>query len=306
MTSVKPKYSVIVPVYNSEKSISELVDRIEKSMTNYAPYELLMIDDLSTDNSWNKMKEAKANKQHIRLLRFTRNFGQAAASICGIREAKADTTIFIDDDLQFNPEDIPKLIAHYNPEKHYSVFGVPNKKKGGLGGYSSAMVDRIIQKMAFRNQDSTLRFSSFRISARKSYHGDSYSEKGMRSVHVFFTMVSPKLVDFIEVEHNDRKKGKSNYTLGKKIRLLLEIVVTLTELPIVWFINLVLFFFLITGLLTISIISDIGSWNKDWNALLIAFLGLNISLGIVFMFTYLRRVFLTFQGADVYAIWQEA
>lgn len=305
MTSL-PKYTVVVPVYNSENSINELVSRIETTMQSFSPYELLMIDDLSNDQSWEVMKKAKSNREHIRLLRFTRNFGQAAASICGMREAKANTIVFIDDDLQFQPEDIPRLIEHFDPENHYAVFGVPNKKKQGFLGFTSLLVDRMIQRMAFKNHDSTMRFSSFRISAKKTYHGDTYSEKGMRSLHVFFNMVSPKLIDFIEVAHQSRKVGKSNYSTGKRIRLLLEIIVTLTELPIVWFTYLFFLLFLICGATVCSLVFDYPLWNESRTASLIAFLGLNFSVGIIFVFTYLRRVFLTFQGSDVYAIWQEA
>ncbi|MBI1182634.1 glycosyltransferase, partial [bacterium] len=149
-------YSVVIPVYNSAKTLPELVERIDEVMKVFAPYELILIDDLSTDDSWEVMKKVKNGRKHIRLIRFSRNFGQAAASICGIREAKSDTIISIDDDLQFQPEDIPKLITHYDPEKHYAVFGVPNKKKRGAKGLMSMIVDYIIKRMAFKNQDSSL------------------------------------------------------------------------------------------------------------------------------------------------------
>lgn len=302
-----PKYTIVVPVFNSEATLTELIERIENVMTNHAPYELLLIDDLSSDNSWEVMKILKNGRKHIRLLRFTKNFGQAAALICGMREAKAAITVSIDDDLQFQPEDISKLIEHYNPEKHYAVFGVPkNKKKGFLKNLISLTIDRLIRKMAFKDANSSLRFSSFRISAKKTYARDNYSEKGMKSLHVFFNMVSPQLIDFIEVDYQHRKIGKSNYTFMKRVRILLEIVITLTELPILWFIYLVLAFALLFIYIGVSMLFDLTSWSGDFRFLILVFLGFNMSFGFVFLFVYLRKIFLSNQGADVYAIWQEA
>jgi len=302
----KPQYTVVVTVHNAAATLPELVARIERTMQPYSPYELLMIDDLSSDDSWEMMKKLKGGRSHIRLIRLTRNFGQAAAMICGLREATADTIITIDDDLQYQPEDIPRLIKHYDPEKHYTVFGVPRKEDRGLGGKVSMAVDRLIQRLAFQKYPRRLRFSSFRISTRKKYDRQQYNETAMRSVHVFFNMVSPQLMDYIEVDYKPRKKGRSNYSLMKRVQILLELVITLTELPVMLFINLAIIFTVLFLGLAVIAIPDPAWWPASLNPALFAFTGTMVFTGFAFLFIYLRRLYLSHQGAEVYAIWQEA
>lgn len=300
-----PRYSVVVTVYNAAATITELMARIEKVMQPYAPYELLMVDDLSTDGSWELMKQAKAGRDHIRLIRLTRNFGQAAAMICGLQEAKADTIISIDDDLQYQPEDIPRLIEHFDPARHYTVFGVPRKEIQGFRGWISLAVDRLIQRLAFPGFSRGLRFSSFRISTRKKLDRDKYNERAMRGVHIFFTMVSPQLMDYIEVDYKPRKKGRSNYSLVKRIRILLEIVITLTELPVMLFIYLAMAFGAFFLLLLVMLFTGANWWSGALNTAFIALTGTMVFTGFVFLFIYLRKLYLSHQGVEVYAIWQE-
>lgn len=303
--SSPPRYSVVVTVYNGAATVAELMARIEKVMQPYIPYELLMIDDLSSDDSWEVMKTCKGGKEYIRLLRLTRNFGQAAAMICGLQEAKADTIITIDDDLQYQPEDIPRLIEHFDPERHYTVFGVPRKETQGFRGRISLAVDRLIQGLAFPGYRHKLRFSSFRISTRKKLDRDKYNERAMRGVHIFFTMVSPQLMDYIEVDYKQRKKGRSGYSVVKRVQLLLEIMITLTELPVRLFLYLT-FLFVLAGIL----LTGIAVFQPDWwppvlNTALLAFAGACVFIGFAFLFIYVRKVYLGYLGAEVYAIWQE-
>jgi len=301
-----PRYSVVVTVFNGAATLAELMGRIERAMEPYAPYELLMIDDLSTDDSWAVMKELKAGRDHIRLLRLTNNFGQAAAMICGLQESKADITITMDDDLQYQPEDIPRLIEAYDPEKHYTMFGVPRKESQGLSGMLSMTVDRLIQRLAFPGFSRKLRFSSFRISTRKKLDRDNYNERAMRGVHIFFTMVSPQLMDYIEVDYKPRKKGRSNYSMMKRVRILLEIVITLTELPVMLFIYLSVIFAVLSILLFGIAVAMPGWWPAPMNTALFVFTGSMAFIGFALMFIYLRKLYLSHQGAEVYAIWQEA
>ena len=105
----RPIYSIIIPVYNSQDTLEDLLRRIEDTLLTIGkPFEILFIDDFSLDDSWNVLKKLRAGRSHIRLIRLTKNFGQAAATLCGIRKASAETMVIIDDDLQYPPEEIKR------------------------------------------------------------------------------------------------------------------------------------------------------------------------------------------------------
>lgn len=304
---IEPNYTVIVPVFNSAETLEELVSRIDKTMTAYAPYELLLIDDFSTDNSWEELIRIKAGRRHIRLLQLTKNFGQAAATICGVREAKANVLIVTDDDLQFPPEEMSKLIDAFDPENKYVLFGVPKKKKTSLfQKFTTAIIEGFINQIVFKGTKE-MRFSSFRIITKIRYKREEYNESRMKSAQIFFTMVSPELMDYIYVDHQPRKKGHSQYSFLKRLRIALELILVNTEMPWYLFIfTAFIFFFLAVGLCMLFLIMPSLEISRN---LLVIFLSGGFSViafGFVLMFGYVKKIMLGFLGAEVYAIWKEA
>lgn len=302
-----PTYSIIVPVYNSEATLVELVERIEATLLEVgASFELLLIDDFSEDGSWQVLKKLQQEKSYIRLIRFTRNFGQAAASLCGIRKAKAETMVLIDDDLQYPPEEIKTLITHFNPEEKYILFGVPKKKQTSLlKKISSNTIERFLNAIVLKGK-TKVRFSSFRILTKKRFDTENYNEQTMQSAQVFFTMVSPHLMDWVEVAHEKRKKGSSNYNLLKKLKIAFELLLVTTELPTYIFLSSVLIAVPILILIAVSI--AIGYSLVISKTVLLAMISLCvvlISLGFAALFIYLRSIYLRQLGADAYAIWEE-
>lgn len=307
MNSIKPTYSVIVPVYNSEDSLAELVERIDKVMSNYGNYELLLIDDFSTDNSWEKLLSIKNGRSHIRLIRLTKNFGQAAVLVCGINESNADLLITIDDDLQYPPEEIPKLISKFDPKKHYLVFGVAKEKKMGVvQRLSSDFIESFLNRVVL-GKSKKIRFSTFRIFTKKTYKREQYSERTMRSVQVFFTMVSPGLMDYVYVDHTQRKKGTSNYNYLKRLRIALDLIFITTEIPIYLF--LCLFMLSLSAVIILPVLYMAGInllfLNKFMFPLLLSGLCV-IFFGFVVLFGFLKKLYLGYLGAEAYAIWEEA
>lgn len=301
----KPTYSIVVPVYNSEQTLEELVARIERVMAVYPSYELLLIDDFSHDDSWEKIKELKGNKPHIRGLRLTKNFGQAAVSICGLHEAKADILVTIDDDLQFPPEEIPKLIEAFNPKTHYLICGVPKHKqlpllKRTMATLATSMINKLVLK-----DEKKMFFSSFRILTKIALRRDHYNERRMKNIQVFFNMVSPRLVDYIYVNHEPRKKGKSNYSLIKKITLFVDMLIVTTELHTYLFIYLFLAFGF-AGLAAFGYLFFNADSNFAAFVLPILLTGFGfLFLGLLIVLKYLRQLFLSHNGVEVYAIWEE-
>ena len=275
-------------------------------MSKYLPYELLLIDDFSTDNSWEVLKKEKAGRQHIKLLRLTKNFGQASVLICGINEAKADIVLTIDDDLQFPPEEIPKLIENFDPGQKYILFGVPQKKNSTIfSAFTSWLVDAFVNKFVLSGKKK-VKFSTFRIQTKKMYNREKYNESRMRSVQVFFNMVSPFLMDYIYVEHRVRKSGKSSYNLFKRIKIFLELVTVTTDLVLYLYITFFLLSLISIALVAINHFTSIIEIPGWLNTIALLFGFSVVLMGFIILFINLKSVYLSNLGEEAYAIWEEA
>jgi glycosyltransferase involved in cell wall biosynthesis len=103
--------SVIVPLFNERDSLGELVARIDAIRSQVADVEVFLVDDGSTDGSWDRVVELADEYKYVRGLRFRRNFGKAAALTAGFEEARGDIVITMDADLQDDPSEIPRLVS---------------------------------------------------------------------------------------------------------------------------------------------------------------------------------------------------
>lgn len=121
--------SVIVPVYNEDESIGELRDWITRVMeANSLSYEVIMIDDGSTDSSWAKIEEMGSADSRIKGIKFRRNYGKSAALNEGFKAAKGDVVITMDADLQDSPDEIPELFRMIREDKYDLVSGWKQKR----------------------------------------------------------------------------------------------------------------------------------------------------------------------------------
>lgn len=110
--STKPFLSVVVPLYNEEESLRELTEKIVAATKQLGkPYEIIFVDDGSSDQSFQILKELHSDNRNIKVIRFRRNFGKSAALAVGFREAAGDYVVTMDADLQDDPHEIPGLLA---------------------------------------------------------------------------------------------------------------------------------------------------------------------------------------------------
>ncbi len=103
--------SIVIPLYNEEESLRELHSKIKDAMTQFPNYEIIFVDDGSTDNSSHVLRSIRHNDKKVKFIRFRRNYGKSAALSVGFKHAKGDMIITMDADLQDDPNEIPKLIA---------------------------------------------------------------------------------------------------------------------------------------------------------------------------------------------------
>ena len=129
------EYSIVVPVYDSTESLSELVERIDKVFALHvnALYELILVDDGSPNpQTWPIMEQLADRFASVRSIQLTRNFGKAGAVLCGFEQSRGDWLILMDDDLQHPPEDIVLLVAN---KGHDVVVAQFRERKHGRPAY---------------------------------------------------------------------------------------------------------------------------------------------------------------------------
>lgn len=121
--------SIVVPLYNEDESLPELeawIRRVVESLN--LSYEIILVDDGSSDNSWSVIEQLSQKNSSIRGIRFRRNYGKSAALYCGFEAAQGDVVITMDADLQDSPDEIPELYSMINNDKYHLVSGWKQKR----------------------------------------------------------------------------------------------------------------------------------------------------------------------------------
>ena len=121
--------SVVIPLFNEEESLGELFEWIKRVMDEHQySYEVIFVNDGSTDHSWDKVLELKQSNPEVKGIKFRRNYGKSAALFCGFEKAQGDVVITMDADLQDSPDEIPELYRMITEEKYDLVSGYKKKR----------------------------------------------------------------------------------------------------------------------------------------------------------------------------------
>jgi len=222
--------SVVVPVYNSELILPVLIKRLEPALISLAdPYELVLINDGSRDQSWKVIQELARSHPWVRGINLMRNYGQHNALLCGIRAARFDTAVTMDDDLQHPPEEIHKLLGKLG-EGFEVVYGYPEHERHGfLRNIASGLTKLALQKsMGAETARHVSAFRAFRTQARDAF-ADYHSP--FVSMDVVLTWATTRFVA-IQVRHDPRQAGVSNYTFGMLFRHAMNMVTGFSILPL--------------------------------------------------------------------------
>jgi glycosyltransferase involved in cell wall biosynthesis len=216
--------SVIVPVYNEEESITELAGWIEKvCLGNKLEFEIIFIDDGSSDSSWNIISSLSKKNNFIKGLRFRRNYGKAAALHSGFAESTGDIVITMDSDLQDSPDEIPDLVKMIN-EGGYDL----------VSGWKKKRYDPFIKRFTSKIYNGTARISSG-IKLHDFNCGlKAYRNEVVKSIEVFGEMhryipMLAKKAGFNKigekiVEHSPRKYGATKYGLDRFMKGYLDLL----------------------------------------------------------------------------------
>jgi polyisoprenyl-phosphate glycosyltransferase len=223
-------FSIVIPVYQAENILNELIYRIKSAMNDIAgDYQIILVDDGSRDNSWKIINDICATEQNIKALKLSRNFGQQHAITAGLDYAEGDWTIVMDCDLQDSPEEIIRL---YNKaiEGHNIVFAKRiNRKDTFWTRLFSRLFYRVYSYLTGIKQDASI--ANFGIYSRKVINVIKNMKEPMRAFSSMARWVGFNAAS-IEVEHGERLKGKSSNTISKKINLALDIILSYSDKPL--------------------------------------------------------------------------
>lgn len=224
------KLSVVVPVYRSEASLGELHRRLvavlEKLETSF---EVVFVEDGGGDGSWRVIQELAAQDSRVRGVKLGRNYGQHNALLCGIRTAKGELIVTIDDDLQNPPEEIPLLMAKLS-QGFDVVYGTP---AAGMHGLLRGLASRIT-KLALQSSmgvESASKVSAFRLFKTRLRNAFENYRSPTVNIDVLLTWGTTRFSSVV-VRHEERTAGESGYSVRKLITHAVNMVTGFSVLPL--------------------------------------------------------------------------
>ena len=220
--------SIVVPVFRSEKTLNELVNRITNSISDKS-VEIILIDDASGDGTWTTICSIARQNSMVTGIRLGRNSGQHGALLAGVRAAKFQTVVTLDDDLQNPPEEINKLIDALVPGVDV-VYGVSTEVKQN---YYRRAGSKLVRKffasaLGFNSAVSMSSFRTFRTVLREGFN----TALGPNvSLDALLTWSTTRFT-VVEVRHDERKVGDSHYTFRKLVRFMIDMATGYSALPL--------------------------------------------------------------------------
>jgi glycosyltransferase involved in cell wall biosynthesis len=244
----RPGVSAVVPAYNSELSLPELVRRLEPVLREAAPeYELILVDDGSHDHTWQVIEQLVREHDWITGVHLMRNYGQHNALLCGIRLARHEVSVTLDDDLQHPPEEIPTLLERLNAGADV-VYGTPAQEQHGLWRDVATLVTKFALQSAMSAPIARKAgaFRVFRTQLRDAFAG---YDGPYVSIDVLLSWGTTSF-DAVSVKHEPRTLGTSNYTFKKLVVHALNMLTGFSTWPL-QLASLVGFVFTVMGTLAL-------------------------------------------------------
>lgn len=225
-----PSVSVVVPVYNGERSVRALVERLAPVLAEAAGrFEVILVNDGSTDRSWPAIEELAALHRWVRGIDLERNYGQQNATLCGIRDARHEVVVTMDDDLEHPPESIPELLAPLD-EGYDVVYGrnlpVGRGRTRTVGRRIIGAVGRWVVQVKQVHEASS--FRALRTELRDAF--SDYSES-LVFLDLALTRGTRRFTS-VPVARAPRYSGASNYRMGTLVAQALRMLVQASAAPL--------------------------------------------------------------------------
>ncbi|HEU0207772.1 MAG TPA: glycosyltransferase family 2 protein [Candidatus Udaeobacter sp.] len=228
--ALPPGLSILVPVYNSSEILPDLVERIvsvAKSLD--LPFEVILVNDGSSDDSWSTIRRLTGMYPGVRGISMMRNYGQHNSLLAALRLAEYATSATLDDDLQHPPEELPKLIQKLG-QGFDVIYGSPETGTHGFLRNIASAATKITLRSAM-GAESARHVSAFRVFKTHLRRAFRTFQSPFVSLDVLLTWGTANF-GFVRVRHNERRIGRSTYSLWKLIRHALNMVTGFSVLPL--------------------------------------------------------------------------
>ena len=283
MENKKRTISVVIPVYYAEKTLPLLVERLKATLTLICgEYEIILVNDGSTDGSWKVISDLAEKHGEVRGINLMRNYGQHNAILAGIRSAKYEITVTIDDDLQHDPECIPVMLAKMD-EGFDVVYGAPLAERHGLFRDMASVLTKLTLSTVM-NASSARHVSAFRVFYTQLRDAFAQYTGPAVSIDVLLTWGTSRF-SYVEVNHQKRTEGESHYTFRKLVTHSFNLITGFSTIPLR----------LATGVGFVFILFGIAIF-------LYVFIRYIIQGGAVPGFTFLASTIAVFSGVQLFAL----
>jgi len=272
----------VVPVYNGEQTLEPLVHRLAAVLgETERRFEIILVDDGSRDGSWPVIRGLASSQSFVRGISLMRNYGQHNALLVGIRRARHELIVTLDDDLQNPPEEIPKLLAAI--DSGYDVaYGTPQARQDNLWRRMTSRIIRGILRSALgTNARSVTSFRAFRTPLREAF---ADYQSSFVSIDVLLTWGTSRFTA-VTVDHRPREIGRSNYRFARLVLTALDIMTAFSTRPL-RLASLIGFAFTVFGIVVLAWVVGRYLW-----------LGYSLP-----GFPFLASVIAIFSGAQLFAL----
>ena len=216
--------SVVVPLYNEEESLPELVAWIDRvAQQNKLSYEVIMVDDGSSDDSWAVVEQLKERYPAIKGIRFARNYGKSAALYCGFDEAEGEVVFTMDADLQDSPDEIPEMRRMILEEGYDLVSGWKKKRYDPAGKRLPSKffnwTARIVSGIKLHDFNCGLKAYRRRVIKSIEVYGEMHRYIPILAKHAGYKKIGEKVV-----KHSERKYGVSKFGMERMVKGYLDLI----------------------------------------------------------------------------------
>jgi len=305
MTDSRPEVSVVIPVFNEESNLREMHSRIASTMEQAGrTFEIVAVNDGSTDNSYDLLKQIRADDDRLRIVHLARNFGQTPALYAGFANVRGKFVVMLDADLQNPPEEIPRLIEKLD-EGYDVVNGWREHRQDSLFRRSASRVLNLCltRLMKVRMRDCGCSLKAFR---REITDRMSVLKHRSRYLPADIVWLGARMTE-VKVEHTRRRSGESKYGLFDLFRVSFDLITSVSALPI-QLIGLGGLVFSVVGFgmgIRIAIIRlfDLVEFNPLTTVVALFFFLAGVQMTATFiMCEYIRRIYIETQQKPFYLV----
>jgi undecaprenyl-phosphate 4-deoxy-4-formamido-L-arabinose transferase len=274
--------SVVIPVYKSQETLPLLLERLAQVLPAAAEaYEVLLVNDGSPDDTWQVVQSLAVRYAWVQGINLMRNYGQHNATLCGVRAARYEVVVTMDDDLQHPPEEIPHLLAKLE-EGYDVVYGVPRQRPHSWWRNLGSVLSKLIVSAAIglKTVRDVSAFRAFRTELRRAF--EAYDNPDVM-LDVLLSWGTTRFTS-LPVDEQPRTVGESNYTFGRLVRMSLLYLTNFSTKPL-RFSNIIGFLFTLLGFVGFIYVIVIY-----------------FAAGSVPGFPFLASIILIFSGAQLFAL----